>query len=371
MKLKEIEKIKADLQRLFPESTDSEIINLILQSGLAEPPLSLTVGQIIEALRTRHMQVELDRPRARIQPDGTINIKDTTTFRTYETVWRRLEKQFGDLEISELTEDLARKFCTESMMKARKTYQNRAESRSQRGLSTKEEFGHRSYNLALDTLNKIISHAINKGALSKSPLEDIKRKPLGESVRHGLEPSQVFEILEVAKNGGNDPELDYLMLWTIIETACRSSGIRNLRLGDIDTERKLVKLIEKGGKVRSQPITEGLLTALVEFSKSRGSTSEADPVFRHLSKGIGQGRAISSRRFDTLWQRIGTVLPWVAEKGISNHWLRHTTLSWVERSGASGSVTSKYAGHGPVNVTANYSKGRLEEIARVHELLFG
>jgi hypothetical protein len=33
-----------------------------------------------------------------------------------------------------------------------------------------------------------------------------------------------------------------------------------------------------------------------------------------------------------LWHRIGNRLPWVATQQISTHWLRHTTLTWVERT---------------------------------------
>ncbi|MFR9780177.1 hypothetical protein ACL02O_29490 [Micromonospora sp. MS34] len=46
----------------------------------------------------------------------------------------------------------------------------------------------------------------------------------------------------------------------------------------------------------------------------------------------GNGRPITSGRYDHLWKRIGQQLPWVAAQGISTHWLRHTTLSWVEGS---------------------------------------
>jgi hypothetical protein len=44
------------------------------------------------------------------------------------------------------------------------------------------------------------------------------------------------------------------------------------------------------------------------------------------------GRPITTRRYDHLWQRIGRHLPWVATQSISTHWLRHTTLTWVERN---------------------------------------
>jgi hypothetical protein len=56
------------------------------------------------------------------------------------------------------------------------------------------------------------------------------------------------------------------------------------------------------------------------------------------------GRPITSRRYDHLWERIGHRLPWVATQQISTHWLRHTTLTWVERT-FGYAVARAYAGH--------------------------
>jgi hypothetical protein len=37
--------------------------------------------------------------------------------------------------------------------------------------------------------------------------------------------------------------------------------------------------------------------------------------------------------------RIGRVLPWVRTQGISMHWIRHTTLTWVEGRGVASDAT--------------------------------
>ena len=68
------------------------------------------------------------------------------------------------------------------------------------------------------------------------------------------------------------------------------------------------------------------------------------------------GRPVTYRRYDGLWVRIGRHLPWVRTQQISTHWIRHTTLTWVERNfgfavahaghtdgaGDTGSATSTY-----------------------------
>ena len=72
------------------------------------------------------------------------------------------------------------------------------------------------------------------------------------------------------------------------------------------------------------------------------------------------GSALTTRRYDHLWRRIGEHLPWVAAHGVSTHWLRHTTLTWVERHFGYG-IARAYAGHtdttGPA--TATYIKADL------------
>jgi hypothetical protein len=61
----------------------------------------------------------------------------------------------------------------------------------------------------------------------------------------------------------------------------------------------------------------------------------APPNGRLLRKHNGQ--PITHRRYDYLWERLSQHLPWVASQQISTHWLRHTTLTWVNATSASPS----------------------------------
>jgi integrase/recombinase XerC len=44
------------------------------------------------------------------------------------------------------------------------------------------------------------------------------------------------------------------------------------------------------------------------------------------------GRPITSRRYDHLGIRLGRHLAWVRTQQVSTHWVRHMTLTWVERN---------------------------------------
>jgi hypothetical protein len=85
------------------------------------------------------------------------------------------------------------------------------------------------------------------------------------------------------------------------------------------------------------------------------------------------GRAITYRRYDHLRTRIGRHLPWVATQQISTHWLRHTTLTWVERN-FGYAVARAYAGHNDnrsAGTTATYVRATLYEIAAALAALVG
>jgi integrase/recombinase XerC len=85
------------------------------------------------------------------------------------------------------------------------------------------------------------------------------------------------------------------------------------------------------------------------------------------------GSPITSRRYDHLWQRLGRDLAWVRAQQISTHWLRHTTLTWVERN-FGYAVARAYAGHDgsrDVGVTSTYVRADITEVAAALAALTG
>ena len=66
-------------------------------------------------------------------------------------------------------------------------------------------------------------------------------------------------------------------------------------------------------------------------------------------------------------------LPWVASQQISTHWLRHTTLTWVERN-FGFAVARAYAGHADADNKATnttYVQAELHEVVLALAALTG
>lgn len=192
------------------------------------------------------------------------------------------------------------------------------------------------------------------------------------SNRLALPNSRLAEICHVAATTGNDPELDTLILRVHMETACRRGGALALSPDDLDPEQCLAQLHEKAGTSRWQPVSPTLMTHLLVHARSRGGLESGQPVLRY-----SHGRAITARRYDTMWERLGEHLPWVKAQNVSPHWIRYTVLTWVERR-FGFAVAQAYAGHAENNrashamaATGTYVRARLPEVAAALATLTG
>jgi len=188
------------------------------------------------------------------------------------------------------------------------------------------------------------------------------------STRRALPDRQLAQINEVAATTGNDPELDTLLLRLHTETACRRAGVLALRPCDLDREQSLIRLREKGETVRWQPVSPTLMRHLLAHNQERGTGDPNEQVLRYRN-----GRPLTARRYDHLWQRLGKHLSWVATQQVSAHWLRHTTLTWVERN-FSYAVARAYAGHtgkSDAGTTSTYVRADVYEVALALATLTG
>ncbi|GIF01976.1 tyrosine-type recombinase/integrase [Paractinoplanes rishiriensis] len=278
------------------------------------------------------------------------------TRRAYDTYWRRVIERWGDrrideptpLEIKQLAEDI------------RRTVVKRRNARG----------GRTAVQHLISALRCLYRHAVADRLITEAdnPAARVAKPRRQPSTRRAIPAPRLAEIIEVAGSTGDDSDLDLLILRLHVETACRRGGALAARRADLDREQCLLRLHEKGETIRWQPISPTLATALANHYEQRGGNQVQGPLLRYRN-----GRPITRRRYDYLWQRLGRYLPWVATQQVSTHWLRHTTLTWVERH-FGYAVARAYAGHASTSdaaATTTYIKADIEEVASALSALTG
>ncbi|WP_218018205.1 tyrosine-type recombinase/integrase [Nocardia shimofusensis] len=212
----------------------------------------------------------------------------------------------------------------------------------------------------IDSLRRLYLHAEDNRVIDPrdNPTTRLRRPKQQPSNRRGLPVHLLAELVREAVAIARDPALDALLLRLHTETACRRGGALALRPQDLDPVQSLILLREKGGTMLWQPVSPTLMRALCRHAEQRG----ADPQSQLLR--ARSGRPITRRYYDRLFERLGEHLPWVHAHGVSAHWLRHTTITWVERHHG-GAVASAFARHSRSSgsTTARYTTATLEEVA--------
>ncbi|MCC8250494.1 tyrosine-type recombinase/integrase [Saccharothrix luteola] len=295
------------------------------------------------------MWVPTDLPTFRDYVPHVISASGTGSKRTYGTYWTRIIEAFGDKRLDEVTPSEI-----EGLM--RRLVENRRIRRNDRG-------GHSVAEHLLAAMRAIYNRAINDNLLppQHNPAGKVPKPRRRPTTRQSLGAAEVTALADAVTTSGHDTVLDTLLFRLHLETACRRGGALALREDDIEPTTCLIQLREKNDTVRWQPASPTLIASLLAHRQHRGNGKPSpEPLLRHRD-----GNPINHRRYDRLWERLGDRLPWVTARNVSTHWLRHTTLTWVERH-YGPSVARGYAGHAHPrsdDVTAVYTKPTIADLA--------
>ena len=332
-------------QQVAPSSADIDAARLLL-ARLGVSPADLLAAAAQERIPAPTFAEYIPVVRSAVG-DGTR--------RVYGSYWNRIVEHWGTRRLDEPTPSEVNRL-------AEHVKHHVVARRNARG-------GRSAAEHLIAALRCIYRHAENDGYIhtADNPALKVAKPRRLPSTRRAVPDTRLADINQVAATTGNDPALDTLILRLHTETACRRGGALALQPSDLDPDQCLIRLREKGETVRWQPVSLTLMAHLQHHAQQRQAPANCQ-LLRYAN-----GRPITSRRYDHLWVRIGTHLPWVATQQISTHWLRHTTLTWVERN-FGYAVARAYAGHtdsGNAGTTATYVRANLPEIAAALAALTG
>ncbi|MFE9580544.1 tyrosine-type recombinase/integrase [Nocardia sp. NPDC006044] len=279
-------------------------------------------------------------------PRVSVTVSDGAR-RTYGPYWRRLDGLWHERTLDEPT-------AAELNEIVQQTQQGALTKRNSRG-------GRSAAEHMVSAIRCLYQFAVDDRHLSafNNPATNLKVPRRLPSTRRALATRLLGDIHRVAATTGNDEDLDQLIVRIHIETACRRSSALGICGDDLDPEQCLLRLHGKGGTIHWHPVSPTLMNQMITHT-ARGS----DPTGQLLR--YRNGRPITHRRYDHLWERIGRFLPWVAIQGVTTHWIRYTTLTFVERN-FGYAVAQRFGAHaapsGRAGATLIYVQATIEEVA--------
>jgi integrase/recombinase XerC len=157
---------------------------------------------------------------------------------------------------------------------------------------------------------------------------------------------------------------DRLIVELLYATGVRVGELCGLDIDDVDTERRLVRVIGKGNKERSAPYGGPAAHAVENWLVSGRPELVSDRSGAALLLGRRGGR-LDQRQARTAVHAVLDTVP--GGPSLGPHGLRHTAATHLLEGGADLRVVQELLGHASLATTQIYTHVSVERLRAVHD----
>lgn len=210
--------------------------------------------------------------------------------------------------------------------------------------------------------------AVRRGLMASDPATRLQMPKARRTLPAVLRQDQARDALEAAKSGAlqGDPLAlrDRLIVEMLYATGIRVSELCGLDIDDVDTSRRLLRVLGKGDKQRTVPFgepAEQALRAWLTSGRPAVATGESGPA---LLLGA-RGRRLDPRQARTVvHETVGAV---GGAPDIGPHGLRHSAATHLLEGGADLRIVQELLGHSTLATTQLYTHVTVARLRVVHD----
>ena len=227
---------------------------------------------------------------------------------------------------------------------------------------TKESVSARSINRKLSSLNGFFKYLIRNEVLSKNPMKKVmppkmdKRLPSFIIEREMHQVSERIQIEDDFKIKRNSLIIDLLY-----QTGMRRSELINLKAVDINSQRREVRVLGKGKKVRSIPLNEVLIKRIDDYIKAKEAEFTDRSEYLIVSD---RGKKMNPK---SLYNIVKLYLSGtMSSDKKSPHVLRHSFATHLLNNGADINAIKEILGHANLAATQVYTHNSVERLIKIY-----
>jgi integrase/recombinase XerC len=210
--------------------------------------------------------------------------------------------------------------------------------------------------------------AARRGLLTVDPATRLQVPKARRTLPAVLRQDQALDAMSAAKSGAEqgDPLAlrDRLIVELLYATGIRVSELCGLDIDDIDTSRRLLRVLGKGNKQRTVPFGEpaqAALTAWLSDGRPELVTADSGPA---LLLGA-RGRRLDPRQARTVVHQ--TIAAVDGAPDIGPHGLRHSAATHLLEGGADLRIVQELLGHSTLATTQLYTHVTVARLRAVHD----
>lgn len=210
--------------------------------------------------------------------------------------------------------------------------------------------------------------ALRRGLLATDPATRLQLPKARRTLPSVLRQDQALDAMAAATSGAqqNDPLAlrDRLIVEMLYATGIRVSELCGLDVDDVDTSRRLLRVLGKGDKQRTVPFGEPAQLALSSWladGRPALATADSGPA---LLLGA-RGKRLDQRQARTVVHQ--TVAAVDGAPDIGPHGLRHSAATHLLEGGADLRIVQELLGHSTLATTQLYTHVTVARLRAVHD----
>ncbi|MDD4255478.1 MAG: tyrosine-type recombinase/integrase [Methanofollis sp.] len=201
----------------------------------------------------------------------------------------------------------------------------------------------------VSALSSFYLYLFTQEAVTVNPMPGMARPRIKEQEMKYLKHNQVMRLLKSIEK-----PRDRLIIRLIYATGVRVSELCAIDVGDIDFDEGTIRILGKGGKIRTVFVDEGTLAEVEDYIGNK----IVGPLF------VGQnGHHITPRTVQYIFEEC-------APPGITPHKIRHSYASELYRRSKNLRVVQENLGHASIKTTEIYLHTDLDERQAVYRQYF-
>ena len=266
-----------------------------------------------------------------------------------------VEKNYSDKTIASYNNDIAKFF---EFLKNKKINEVNKNILRQFFLALKDKnLSNRTIGRYYSSLNSFFKYLLEHEIIEQNPLEFIDYPKYTKKVPEHIYDSKIKELLNIETSNNIQIELrNKLIVNLLLDTGVRVSELVNIKISDIDTNERNIKVYGKGSKERYVFFTKRTLVILKDWLTFVTRISNGEFLLVNY-----KGEQLTARSVQRIIKNIGKKIG----LDLHPHILRHTFATDLLNRGADIRMIQELLGHENLNTTQIYthvSNNRMKDV---------
>jgi len=212
----------------------------------------------------------------------------------------------------------------------------------------------------LSSLRGLFRFAFKEDLIKTNPTSQVKNPRTSKRLPEIASAENISKTFELVDEADDNPELVKVLFELLYGCSLRVSEACNLKTGDVDLQKGLIRVLGKGSKTRIVPLGEKSKINLTEYLNSFPTENYSEPFVRNKN-----GKKLYEKYVYRIVNKYLSKVTDIRKK--SPHILRHSSATHMLDRGADLRAVKEILGHENLKTTQIYTHVSIERLKQSYK----